>query len=333
MSFLKKKNILITGGTGSFGNALINRLIKEKNFKTITVFSRDENKQHHMRIKLNNSKIKFIIGDIRDQEATGKALKDINIVFHAAALKHVPTCELYPSEAISTNVLGTKNIINLCEKNDIEKLIILSTDKAVYPINAMGMTKALAEKLVISSRKNSNTKIMIVRYGNVVHSRGSVVETFINQIKNNSKYLTVTNKDMTRFLLSLDDAIDLVIFALKKTKHGTTFVKKAPSARIMDIALACKELFKSNIKIKETGIREGEKLHETLVSKEEMISAKNLKDFFTIDNFKNKNVSNFIYKGKANGKYYEYSSNNQKLLNKKEIINLFKKIRTIKEMN
>ncbi len=283
MTFLKKKNILITGGTGSFGNALISRLIKEKNFKTITVFSRDENKQHHMRIKLNNSKIKFIIGDIRDQEATGKALKDINIVFHAAALKHVPIVENNPLEGILTNIYGTINIAESCKKYKVSEMVLISTDKAVNPFSVMGVTKRISEKYCQSLTTLSKTNFKIVRFGNVLGSTGSVVPLFQKQLEKGGP-LTVTHPKMKRYFMTVREAVELVIQSAtleNKTKKGEIFVlEMGQPIAITEIAEQLIRLAglrpNKDIKIKYTGLRPGEKIQEELHYKnEKFIKTKN----------------------------------------------------------
>jgi UDP-N-acetylglucosamine 4,6-dehydratase/5-epimerase len=280
----KDKTILITGGTGSFGNAFIRRLLETHNdFKQITIYSRDEKKQHDMRLAFNNPRLHFLIGDVRDREAIFAAMQGVNYVFHAAALKHVPSCEFFPLEAIKTNVLGANNVLEAAEAHGVERVVVLSTDKAVYPINAMGMTKALMEKLmtakVLSSQ--SGTVFCAVRYGNVMYSRGSVIPLFIRQIKNGQP-LTITNPDMTRFLLPLSQAVDLVLFAIEKGSAGDIFVRKAPASTIIDLARACLHVFHSNNAIINIGIREGEKMHETLVTREELAKAQDFDDYYRI---------------------------------------------------
>ena len=328
------KQILITGGTGSFGNAVVDIYLKKKNFKKIYILSRDENKQHHMNMKYNSSKLEFIIGDVRDFEQLKDKIKNVDVVFHAAALKHVPINELNPLEAIKTNILGTNNVIKVCKENNIKKLILLSTDKAVYPINTMGLTKAIAEKLILNEPYRKKTLISVVRYGNVLNSRGSVVETFIKQlIDKKSNEITLTDERMTRFLLPLNDAVKLVNLAEKSKVYGQIYIKKAPSARIIDVAKACMELLQIKKKIKYIGVRLGEKLHESLISLEESIFVKEYSDHFIIQNKKNLKGSDYLNpKKKITKKMIVYSSDNQKKLNKKGIIKLLKKDKYISSL-
>ena len=327
MNFFKNKIILITGGTGSFGSAFIFKILKSKiNFKEIRVFSRDEKKQDDLRKKINNPKIKFLLGDVRDIESIKKAIKNVDFIFHAAALKQVPSCEFYPLEAVKTNILGTNNVIQLAIENLVKKVVVLSTDKAVYPINAMGMSKALMEKIAISnfnlSDKNSNkTIICVTRYGNVLASRGSVVPLFINQIKKN-KPITLTDPKMTRFIMPMEKAIELVIFAMKSAKGGEIFVQKTPAANINNLLKAILEIFKKQkYKINHIGTRHGEKAYESLLTKEEMFSAKDMGNYFRIDSDqRDLNYDLYFEKGKNFLKNVEdYNSNNTKQLSVAEI--------------
>ena len=324
----KNKIIVITGGTGSFGKTMAASLLKF-NPKEIRIFSRDENKQENMRYEFNNQLLKYYIGDIRDLNSTINVTEGANFLFHAAALKQVPSCEFYPLEAIKTNVLGTENVLNSCITNNIERAVFLSTDKAVYPINAMGQSKALMEKVVIAkSRMNSlKTKLSITRYGNVIASRGSVIPLFVNNILNGSD-LTVTHHNMTRFMMFLEDSVDLVLNAFLKGRKGEIFVKKAPSAKIIDVANVLLDIFKSKSKIKISGPRHGEKIHESLISIEEMTCVKKSKDYFTIfPDHRDINYNNHFVNGIANyDNLKTYSSNNTKLLDKKEIKKLLLKI-------
>ena len=271
------RNILIVGGTGSFGNEFLKNFIENKiKFNEIHILSRDEKKQYDMREKYKNTNIKFHIGDVRDASCTDSITKGIDYVFHAAALKQVPSCEFYPMEALKTNILGTNNILTSSIKNEVKKVICLSTDKAVYPINAMGISKAMMEKVALSKSllRQNKTKICVTRYGNVIGSRGSVVPLIIDQIKND-KPITVTNMDMTRFLMTLDDALDLVFYAFEKGSNGQLFVKKSPSTTIKILVKALLKLFnKKNHPLKIIGVRHGEKMHETLLSSEERALAK-----------------------------------------------------------
>jgi UDP-N-acetylglucosamine 4,6-dehydratase len=320
MKFLKNKIILITGGTGSFGSAFIFKVLNSKvNFKEIRVFSRDEKKQDDLRKKINNSKIKFLLGDVRDPESIKKAMKNVDFVFHAAALKQVPSCEFYPLEAVKTNVLGTNNVIQLAIDNLVKKVVVLSTDKAVYPINAMGMSKALMEKVAISNfnlSDNNKTIICVTRYGNVLASRGSVVPLFINQILEN-KPVTLTNPKMTRFIMPMNKAIELVIFAMKNAKGGEIFIQKTPAANIKNILQAILEILKKKEhKINYIGTRHGEKDHESLLTREEVIQAKDMGGYFRIDSDqRDLNYDLYFNKGKNNLKNLEdYNSNNTKQL-------------------
>ena len=328
-NIFSNKTILVTGGTGSFGSAFINKIIKS-NFKEIRIFSRDEKKQESLRIKLNNSKVKFYIGDTRDFSSIDEACKNVDFIFHAAALKQVPSCEFYPLEAIKTNILGTENTIDAAIKNKAKKLILLSTDKAVYPINAMGMSKALAEKVLIAKSKNfskNETILCITRYGNVMLSRGSVIPLFVNQIISN-KEITITNPLMTRFMMSLEESVNLVLYAMQKGNQGEIFVQKSPSATIEVLAKALLKKLKSNNKIKIIGTRHGEKDHETLISKEEMPRAKEEEKFYRIlpDN-RNLNYDKFTSKGnKKFNQFAEYNSNNTFKLNVENLIKILNKV-------
>lgn len=313
----KNKTLLITGGTGSFGNAVLNKLLNFE-LKEIRIFSRDEKKQHDMRVTYNNSKIKFYIGDVRNFESIDLAMRNVDFVFQAAALKQVPSCEFFPLEATLTNVIGTDNVIKAAIKNNVKKVVCLSTDKAAYPINAMGISKALMEKVAIAASRNvkeNKTLISVTRYGNVMASRGSVIPHFISLIKAN-KPITVTDPKMTRFLMSLDEAVELVLYAFKNAKQGDTFVQKSPASTINDLAIALKELFKSKNKIQVIGTRHGEKLYETLCTREEMFKAQDLEKFYRIpaDN-RDLNYENFFDNGNViNEKIEDYNSHNTKRL-------------------
>tara|TARA_B110000238_G_C16110571_1_gene432523 strand:- start:541 stop:1554 length:1014 start_codon:yes stop_codon:yes gene_type:complete len=279
---IKNKILLITGGTGSFGNAVLNRFLDTEHFSEIRIFSRDEKKQDDMRNLYKNPKIKFYIGDVRDYSSIDKAMRGVDYVFHAAALKQVPSCEFFPLEATKTNVLGTQNTIDAAATNNVKKIICLSTDKAAYPINAMGISKALMEKVAIAaSRNHTKTIVCLTRYGNVMASRGSVIPLFINQIETNQE-ITITDPNMTRFLMSLDDAVELVLFAFENGNAGDLFVNKAPAGTVADLAQALKEIFNANNPIKNIGTRHGEKLYETLCTREEMMKAEDMGDFFRI---------------------------------------------------
>ncbi len=316
------KTLLITGGTGSFGNAVLRRFL-HTDIQEIRVFSRDEKKQEDMRIALSNPKVKFYIGDVREYRSVADAMKGVDYVFQAAALKQVPSCEFYPLEAVRTNVLGTENVLNAAIDNRVESLIALSTDKAVYPINAMGISKAMMEKIVIAKSRlvdASETRLCCTRYGNVMASRGSVIPLFIDQILE-GKPLTVTDPNMTRFLMSLDDAVDLVLFAFEHGQQGDTFVQKAPASTIADLAAALSELFGSEHEVRTIGTRHGEKLYETLLTREEMAKAIDLPGYFRIpaDN-RDLNYNKYFVEGEKNVSVSEdYNSHNTQRLSVQEI--------------
>ncbi len=313
----KDKILLITGGTGSFGNAVLKRFL-DTDIKEIRIFSRDEKKQEDMRISLKNDKVKFYIGDVRDFNSINFAMTGVDFVFHAAALKQVPSCEFYPMEAVKTNVLGAENVINAAIVNNVKKVIVLSTDKAVYPINAMGLSKAMMEKVMVARSRTllrNQTILCGTRYGNVMASRGSVIPLFMEQIKHD-KPLTITDPNMTRFLMSLNDAIDLVLYAFQHGVQGDIFIQKAPASTIHDLAVALKELFNANNEIKIIGTRHGEKLYETLVTKEEMTKAEDHGDYFRIpaDN-RDLNYNKYFIEGEIKASTNEdYNSHNTKRL-------------------
>ncbi|MDP1725490.1 MAG: polysaccharide biosynthesis protein [Bacteroidota bacterium] len=279
---LNKKVLLITGGTGSFGNAVLNRFLNTDHFKEIRIFSRDEKKQDDMRNQFKNDKLKFYIGDVRDFNSIERAMRGVDYVFHAAALKQVPSCEFFPIEAAKTNVFGTQNVIDAAAANNVKKVICLSTDKAAYPINAMGISKALMEKVAVAaSRSLTNTTVCLTRYGNVMASRGSVIPLFLKQIKSGQP-ITITDQKMTRFLMSLEDAVELVLFAFEHGNQGDLFVNKAPAGTIGDLAQALKEICEANTEIKIIGTRHGEKLYETLCTREEMKKAEDMGEFYRV---------------------------------------------------
>ena len=325
----ENKTLLITGGTGSFGNAVLSRFINLE-IKEIRIFSRDEKKQHDMRILYNNPKIKFYIGDVRDLKSVETAMRGVDYVFHAAALKQVPSCEFFPLEATKTNVFGTQNVIDAAVANQVEKVICLSTDKAAYPINAMGISKALMEKVAIASSRditNNKTIVCLTRYGNVMASRGSVIPLFIDQI-NSGMPLTITDPKMTRFLMTLDDAVDLVLFAFKNGKQGDLFVNKAPAASIENLAEAIKQIFSPNHKINIIGTRHGEKLYETLCTREEMLKSEDMGEFFRIpsDN-RDLNYNRYFSEGEDKISFIDdYNSSNTEQLNVENIIKLLNSI-------
>tara|TARA_B100000900_G_scaffold416188_1_gene449824 strand:+ start:899 stop:1912 length:1014 start_codon:yes stop_codon:yes gene_type:complete len=318
---IKNKKLLITGGTGSFGNAVLNRFLHTDHFKEIRIFSRDEKKQEDMRILLKCEKLKFYIGDVRDYNSVNSAMRGVDYVFHAAALKQVPSCEFFPLEATKTNVFGTQNVIDAAEHNKVSKVICLSTDKAAYPINAMGISKALMEKVAIAASRNCiNTTVCLTRYGNVMASRGSVIPLFLNQIKKNEP-ITITDPKMTRFLMSLNEAVELVLFAFKNGNQGDLFVNKAPAGEIGDLAQALKELCKVNNEVKIIGTRHGEKLYETLCTREEMIKAEDMGAFYRIpaDN-RDLNYARYISEGEQDlSQIEDYNSHNTKQRNVQEI--------------
>ncbi|WP_127019340.1 polysaccharide biosynthesis protein [Flagellimonas beolgyonensis] len=320
----KNKTLLITGGTGSFGNAVLNRFL-QTDIKEIRIFSRDEKKQDDMRNQLKNNKVKFYIGDVRDYNSIERAMHGVDYVFHAAALKQVPSCEFFPLEAAKTNVFGTQNTIDAAVANGVEKIICLSTDKAAYPINAMGISKALMEKVAVAASRNigDKTTVCLTRYGNVMASRGSVIPLFVNQLKEN-KPLTVTDPNMTRFLMSLEDAVDLVLFAFEHGNQGDLFVNKAPASTIGDLASAIKEIFSSNSDIKIIGTRHGEKLYETLCTREEMQKAEDMGEFYRIpaDN-RDLNYSRYFSEGETNISAIEdYHSHNTNRLKEDDLKSL-----------
>lgn len=279
---IENKTLLITGGTGSFGNAVLQRFLKTSHFSEIRIFSRDEKKQDDMRNQLKSDKLKFYIGDVREYTSLEPATRGVDYIFHAAALKQVPSCEFFPMEAVKTNVIGTQNLIRAAAVNKVKKVICLSTDKAAYPINAMGISKAMMEKVAIAEARNlTETTVCLTRYGNVMASRGSVIPLFLKQIQEGS-VLTITDPKMTRFLMSLDEAVELVLFAFEHGNPGDLFVNKAPAGTIGDLAQALKELCKADNEIKIIGTRHGEKLYETLCTREEMVKAEDMGDFYRI---------------------------------------------------
>lgn len=328
-SIFKDKVLMITGGTGSFGNAVLNRFL-DSDLREIRIFSRDEKKQEDMRIKYKNDKIKFYIGDVRDYRSINDAMDGVDFVFHAAALKQVPSCEFFPIQAVKTNVLGTENVLEAAINNNVKKVIVLSTDKAAYPINAMGMSKALMEKVAVAKGRNlkeNQTVICRTRYGNVMASRGSVIPLFCEQIEA-GKPLTITNPEMTRFMMTLEDAVDLVIYAFIHGNQGDLFVQKAPAATIDVLAKAIKELKHSDLPINCIGTRHGEKLYEVLVTKEEMVNAIDLGDYYQIpaDN-RSLNYQKYTNEGNANlEKIVEYNSHNTKRLDIEGMKKLLKKL-------
>ena len=310
--------LLITGGTGSFGNAVLNRFLNSEKFSEIRIFSRDEKKQDDLRKRLNINKVKFYIGDVRDRDSLIPAIKGVDFIFHAAALKQVPSCEFFPLEAVKTNILGTDNVLTVAQEYEVKKVVVLSTDKAAYPINAMGMSKALMEKVMVAKSRildNDKTIFCGTRYGNVMASRGSVIPLFIDQIKEN-KALTITDPNMTRFMMTLEDAVDLVLYAFDNAHQGDLFVQKAPSATVGTLAQALIELYKSTSEIKVIGTRHGEKLYETLVNREDMIKAEDLGEYYRIpaDN-RDLNYEQYFSEGIPElDNLHEYHSHNTSIL-------------------
>lgn len=331
---LENKTLMITGGTGSFGNTVLNRFIKSK-ASQIIIFSRDEKKQEDMRIEYRNSKIRFIIGDVRDYRSVQQAMRGVDYVFHAAALKQVPSCEFFPMEAVKTNIEGTCNVLDAAVANSVERVVLLSTDKAVYPINAMGISKAMAEKILIAkarSLRDGGPIFCATRYGNVMASRGSVIPLFIDKIKNGQP-LTITDPNMTRFLMSLEDSVDLVLHAFEYGDQGDIFVQKAPAASIADLASALIEIFNGADKINIIGTRHGEKLYESLVSREEMAKAEDLGRYYRVpaDN-RDMNYDKYITDGAIDAnKVDDYTSHNTNQLSMHEIKRILLDLDYVKE--
>jgi UDP-glucose 4-epimerase len=330
----KDKILMITGGTGSFGNKVLKRFLPT-DVSEIRIFSRDEKKQEDMRTELNSPKLKFYIGDVRDYDSIHQAMKGVNYVFHAAALKQVPSCEFYPFEAVRTNVLGAENVMTAAIANNIDKVVMLSTDKAVYPINAMGLSKALMEKFMVAKARMQNegeTVLCATRYGNVMASRGSVIPLFVSQLKD-GKELTVTDPNMTRFLMSLDDSVDLVLHAYEHGRQGDIFVQKAPASTIGDLAQALKELLKLDNPIKIIGTRHGEKLYESLVSREEMARAQDMAAYYCIpaDN-RDLNYAKYFNDGEERISVLDdYTSHNTVRLSVEQVKSLLLKLDYIQE--
>lgn len=334
MEAFKNKTLLITGGTGSFGNAVLDRFLKS-DIKEIRIFSRDEKKQDDMRHRINNPKVKFYIGDVRDKRSVDNVMNGVDYIFHAAALKQVPSCEFFPIEAVRTNVLGAENVIDSAIEHGVSRVVVLSTDKAVYPINAMGISKAMMEKVMVAKSRNLNDSGTIVcgtRYGNVMASRGSVIPLFCDQIAA-GKEITITDPEMTRFMMTLDDAVDLVRYAFQHARNGDIFVQKAPAATIETLAVAVKEIMQSDARIRVIGTRHGEKLWEVLVSREEMAKADDLGSYFRIpsDN-RDLNYDKFFVEGeKKISRIEDYTSHNTDRLDKKGMIGLLRKLEMFKE--
>jgi len=330
---MKDKIYLITGGTGSFGSTVANLLLSQPDTKEVRIFSRDEKKQEEMRLKYNTNKLKFYIGDVRNYDSIYYALNDVDFVFHAAALKQVPSCEFYPMEAIRTNVLGSENLINASIEKKIKKVILLSTDKAVYPVNAMGLSKSLMEKLMLAKSinlKKNETILCATRYGNVLGSRGSVVPLFLDQISKN-KTITITDLTMTRFLMTLEDSVNLVFYAFKHGQQGDILVQKSPACSIGTLVDAIETFIGKSIKKKTIGIRHGEKDFETLISKEEMTRVEEINSYFIIKaDLRDLNYDLYFNKGSRQRKeLHDYSSNNAYQLDKLEVQDLLKKAKLL----
>lgn len=330
----KNKVLMITGGTGSFGNAVLKRFLTTE-VAEIRIFSRDEKKQEDMRIAFNDSKLRFYIGDVRDYESVHQAMKGVDYVFHAAALKQVPSCEFYPMEAIRTNVIGTENVLNAATANGVKRVVVLSTDKAVYPINAMGISKAMAEKVMVAKARmqaTGETVFCATRYGNVMASRGSVIPLFVSQLKSGNP-LTVTDPNMTRFLMSLEDSVDLVLYAYEHGEQGDIFVQKAAASTVQDLAQALKEIFGIDNEIRIIGTRHGEKLYESLISREEMAHAIDMGGYYRIptDN-RDLNYAKYFSEGEEKISYLDdYTSHNTHRLNVAQVKELLLKLDYIKE--
>ena len=325
----KDKILLITGGTGSFGNAVLKRFL-DTDIKEIRIFSRDEKKQDDMRRKFKNEKIKFYIGDVRDIDTLRDVVKDVDYIFHAAALKQVPSCEFFPIEAVKTNVLGTNNVLTAAIDAGVKRVVCLSTDKAAYPINAMGTSKAMMEKVITAKSRNidpKKTTICCTRYGNVMASRGSVIPLFVEQIKSGQP-ITITDPSMTRFLMNLDEAVDLVLFAFKNAEQGDLFIQKSPASTVGDLAAALKQLFASDVEIKTIGTRHGEKAHETLLTREEKAKSIEMGDYFRVPaDTRDLNYDKFFNKGQSIPETLEeYTSHNTEQL---DIDRVIAKLKTI----
>ncbi|MDA7702524.1 polysaccharide biosynthesis protein [Gammaproteobacteria bacterium] len=330
----KNKILMITGGTGSFGNAVLKKFLKTE-FDEIRIFSRDEKKQDDMRRLLNNDKVKFYIGDVRDYDSISSAMKGVDFLFHAAALKQVPSCEFYPMEAVRTNILGAENVLKAAIENELEKVVVLSTDKAVYPINVMGLSKAMMERLMIAKARmqprGAKTVLCATRYGNVMASRGSVIPLFIDQIQKN-KAITITDPEMTRFLMSLDDSVDLVTYAFNNANQGDIFVQKSPASTVSDLAKALKNLFNSSVDTRIIGTRHGEKLYESLLSREEKSKSIDLDRYYQVPmDSRDLNYENFFDDGRKEASLADdYTSHNTERLNVKGVEELISNLDIVK---
>lgn len=331
----RNKTLLITGGTGSFGQTVLKRFLNS-DVNEIRIFSRDEKKQEDMRLSLNHPKLRFYIGDVRDEGSVFQAVKGVNYIFHAAALKQVPSCEFYPMEALKTNVIGTENVLNAATKAGVERVVVLSTDKAVYPINAMGISKAMAEKIMVAKarlQQPSETVFCATRYGNVMASRGSVIPLFVSQLQE-ERHMTVTDPNMTRFLMSLEDSVDLVLYAFAHGMQGDIFVQKAPASTVGDLARALKDLFgKPNQEIRVIGTRHGEKLYESLISREEMAHAIDMGNYYRIPaDSRDLNYAKYFSEGETTiSQFDDYTSHNTRRLDVEEVKALLLSLDYIRE--
>ena len=331
----KDKKLLITGGTGSFGNAVLQKFL-DTDISEIRIFSRDEKKQEDMRIALNSDKLKFYIGDVRNYDSIHDALHSVDYVFHAAALKQVPSCEFYPMEAVQTNVLGAENVMRAAIENQVKRCIVLSTDKAVYPINAMGISKAMMEKVMVAKSRlcdPAKTVLCATRYGNVMASRGSVIPLFLEQLRNN-KPITITDPAMTRFLMSLDDSVDLVLYAFENARPGDIFVQKAPASTVGDLAIAMKELLAKDNDIKIIGTRHGEKLYESLLSREEMARSQDLGGYYRVPaDSRDLNYAKYFIEGETEmSDVNDYTSHNTTRLDVESVKQILQKLDIIREV-
>lgn len=334
MELLKNKTLLITGGTGSFGSAVVHRFLKS-GIKEIRIFSRDEKKQEDMRLALKNSKAKFYIGDVRNYDSIQQAMNQVDYVFHAAALKQVPSCEFYPMEAVHTNILGAENVLNAAVASDVKRVIVLSTDKAVYPVNAMGISKAMMEKLMLAKSRllnNNKTILCATRYGNVMGSRGSVIPLFIDLLKS-GKALTITDPEMTRFLMSLEDSVDLVLHAFEHAKQGDIFVQKAPASTVGVLAKAIQEILGIEGELQIIGTRHGEKLYESLLAREEIARAEDMGRYYRIPcDDRDLNYAKYFVEGKSTISFAEdYTSHNTKRLGVEAVKELLLRLNYVKD--
>lgn len=333
---VKNKILLITGGTGSFGNAVLSRFLNTDHFKEIRIFSRDEKKQDDMRHRLQNSKVKFYIGDVRDKRSVDTAMRGVDYVFHAAALKQVPSCEFFPMQAVRTNVIGTENVLDSAVEHCVKNVVVLSTDKAAYPINAMGISKAMMEKVAIAKARSlgddAATTICCTRYGNVMASRGSVIPLWVDQIKSGNT-ITITDPNMTRYMMTLDDAVDLVLYAFEHGNNGDLFVQKAPAVTLDILAEALKDLYKAQTEVRVIGTRHGEKLYETLVTREEMAKSEDMGNYFRIPcDARDLNYDKYFVEGEEKvSKFEDYNSHNTRRLDLEGMKELLLKLDEIKE--